>query len=370
MKTIRLFTLGLALLLSSMCIAQETFIYVSDAGGFSNPPWQILRYDLDGSNPITFIDEELGWPQDIVFLEGTNTVIISNLTTNRITTYNSENGDYIEDFATVSGGPTRMKIGDDNLLYVLQWSNTINEVLRFELDGTPLGAFTSAGVIQSIGMDWDSSGNFYVSSFGGASVRKFDSNGTDMGLFIDSNLTGPTNIWFDENDHLFVLDWSAGDVKEFDENGNFIGIFIDGLTQPEGVDFMDNGNILIGNGGPAQVDQFESNGTFVATTVSSGSGGLIQPNAVILREGSLSIDETDLNDIQITPTIGKLFTISSKDENLQKATVHDITGKLVDTVDLLNTTQWNASHLKEGIYFMTLFTHTNIKKTKKIIVAH
>ena len=33
-------------------------------------------------------------------------------------------GVYIEDFATGIGGPTRMKIGADSLLYVLQWGET------------------------------------------------------------------------------------------------------------------------------------------------------------------------------------------------------------------------------------------------------
>lgn len=46
--------------------AQDFEIYVSDAGNFDNPPWQILRYEADGGNPQVFIDEMLAWPQDIV----------------------------------------------------------------------------------------------------------------------------------------------------------------------------------------------------------------------------------------------------------------------------------------------------------------
>jgi len=49
-------------------------------------------------------------------------VLISNLNTGRITKYNSSTGEYIGDFATGIAGPTRMKIGADSLLYVLQWS--------------------------------------------------------------------------------------------------------------------------------------------------------------------------------------------------------------------------------------------------------
>ena len=89
---------------------------------FQSPPWKILKFDENGENPETFIDTNLAWPQDIVFLEDQQVVLISNLNSGKITKYNSSTGEYIEDFATGIGGPTRMKIGADSLLYVLQWS--------------------------------------------------------------------------------------------------------------------------------------------------------------------------------------------------------------------------------------------------------
>ena len=66
--------------------------------------------------------------------------LISNLNTGRITRYHTDSGMYIDNFATNIAGPTRMKIGADSLLYVLQWG-TNGKVLRFELDGTFLGEF-------------------------------------------------------------------------------------------------------------------------------------------------------------------------------------------------------------------------------------
>ncbi|MDX1463806.1 MAG: hypothetical protein R3359_12175, partial [Marinirhabdus sp.] len=110
--------------------AQDVKIYVSDAEDFGAGSGKIIQYDLDGSNPQLFINDQLSWPQDIVFLPGTNEVIISNLNSNRITKYNAVTGAYLNDFAEVDGGPTRMKIGADGLLYVLQWSATDNKVLR------------------------------------------------------------------------------------------------------------------------------------------------------------------------------------------------------------------------------------------------
>ncbi len=259
-----------------------TFLYVSDAANFNNGPWKILKYDEDGGNPTTFIDDQLAWPQDIVFLENQNVVLISNLSSGRITKHNAATGNYIEDFASVPGGPTRMEIGPDNTLYVLQWAGTGN-VLRFNLNGTSLGAFTSRGVTQAIGMDWDTEGNLYVSSFADANVRKFDADGNDAGLFINMELEGPTNVRFDSNGEFLVLDWRAGTVVRFDSDGNRLGTFASGLVQAEGIDFFADGSVLIGHGENGSVKHYGADGSFISSIIPSGAGGLIRPNAVRIR---------------------------------------------------------------------------------------
>lgn len=262
--------------------APRTEIYVSDAGNGGNPPYQILKFDGEGNNPEVFTTQNLAWPQDLVFLEDDGVVLISNLNSNSIGRYNIETGNFMSNFATGINGPTRMKIGPDNLLYVLQWNNT-TPVLRYRLDGTLVDEFTSVGINQAIGIDWDSEGNLYVSSFAEGNVRKFDTSGTDQGLFIDSNLQGPTNIWFDNNGDLLANDWSAGVVARFDSEGVFQENIITGLAQPEGVDFLRNGNMLIGNGGTGAVKMYDTSNNFLEDLVPSRSGNLLTPNAVVLR---------------------------------------------------------------------------------------
>ncbi|NND62833.1 MAG: T9SS type A sorting domain-containing protein [Flavobacteriaceae bacterium] len=375
MKTIKSTLIILLLILSAGVFAQQTYIYVSDAGGFNNSPWQIMRYDVDGSNPQIFIPntffvtEGVGWPQDIVFLEDQEVVLISNLVGGRITKHNATTGAYIEDFAAVAGGPTRMKIGADDLLYVLQWSNTDNKVLRYEQDGTFVDEFTSVGVVQSIGLDWDSAGNLYVSSYGGGTVRKFDPSGNDMGLFIDTELSGPTNIWFNSGGELLVLDWTAGDIERFDASGNYLGTWASGLAQPEGIAELPNGNLLVGNGGLAQVDQFLPSGTFFETTVTSGSGGLIQPNAVVLRDAILSTSDYELNRILVTPTMGTQFEFTQQAiSHFQEIQIFDVLGTLVDSVSIAEGSIWDAQRLSEGIYFMVATGESGLKTTQKIVV--
>lgn len=359
------------LLLCTICVAaQDVKIYVSDAENFAAGSGTIYQYDLDGSNPQVFIDEELSWPQDIVFLANENEVLISNLNSNKITRYNAVTGAYINDFAQVPGGPTRMKIGSDNLLYVLQWSATDNKVLRYNLDGTFVDEFTSDGVPRSIGMDWDSNGNFYVSSFSQANVTQFNGSGTLVGEYVNNiELSGPTNIFFDINNDLFVLDWNAGDVERYDDMGGYIGKFITGLGQPEGVDFLSNGNILLGNGTTAEVKQYQADGTFVENTVMSGAGGLQQPNAVILFDrATLGNDNFEaVHQVLLTPSVGTQFTINATVvENQQQVKVYTSTGILVASLPPDNSS-WDASYLAEGLYIV-LFTNGLHTTSQKIVV--
>jgi len=338
---------------------QDYYIYVSDAGGFNVPPWQVLRYNLDGSNPVVLVDNEfftsngIGWPQDILYLESENAILISCLVGNRITKHNAANGAYIEDFATVSGGPTRMKYGPDGKIYVLQWSNTINKVLRFETDGTPLGEYTDTGIPSSIGLDWDDAGNLYVSSYGGSKVHQFDASGNYVGEFINTNLAGPTNVHRESDGNYLVLNWNAGNVQRFDMNGMHLETFTTAVAQPEGIaEHPLNNNYLIGNGANGSVDQFQPDGTFVESTIPSGSGGLVQPNAVVVVDASLSIEEFSNKKVLVTPTMGTLFKLNELENTaLDSLEVFNAVGQKVATLDI-NANFWNAQFLDEGLYFL------------------
>ena len=294
---------------ASNAFCQGYDIYVSDAGNFGQPPWQILKFDQNGENPEIFISENLAWPHDIVFLEEANTVLISNFNSGSINRYNAETGAFIDVFTSDVIAPTRMKIGDDNLLYVIQGSGN-GRVRRFRLDGTFVDDFTNMGLSRGLGMDWDSAGNLHVAAYDGQLVRKFDVNGIDQGNFIVTNLTGPANAWFDVNGDMLVSDYDGGAVRRFNSEGAYLGDFIQGLSQSEGVDFLPNGNILIGNGGTSSVKMFTPAGTYIEDIIPSQSGNLKQPNAVVVRNRELQINP-GLNDAWYNPaTDGQGFLVT------------------------------------------------------------
>ncbi len=275
-------------LLSVSSHAQRGAIYVSDAGNFNNPPWQILKFDENGQNPQIFIDDFLNWPQDILFIESRNEVLISNLGSGCINVHDATDGAHLRSFACGISGPTRIAIGPDSLLYVLQWSGN-GFVKRYDLQGNWVDDFTSSGVPQSIGLAWDQNENLYVSSYTQDNVTQFNTAGQFVSVFIDSNLVGPTNIWFDNQGDLLVVDYDGTAVKRFDSNGNYQGDFLLGLFHAEGVDVLPNGHMIIGNGTSASVKEYEPDGTLVGDIIASGAGNLLTPNAVVFR------DETGLN---------------------------------------------------------------------------
>ncbi|MBD77791.1 MAG: hypothetical protein CL840_02465 [Crocinitomicaceae bacterium] len=352
--------LFLFLLLVSIGVNGQNFnVYISDAGNFNNPPWQILRTDKNGVNVTVFTKEKLNWPQDILFLEDSNTVLISNLGANSISRHNATTGAYINLFASSIQGPTRMKIGPDSLLYVLQWKGS-GKVKRYDLSGRYVDDFTSVGVPQSIGLDWDKQGNLYVSSYNGDLVRKFDTSGADSGLFIDSSLVGPTNIWIEPNGDMLVLDYDGGAVKRFDAQGKYQGVFISGLGKCEGIDRLPNNDWLIGNGSSRSVKLYDTQGKYKKEFVPGSTAGLRTPNAVVLRMVKDTTDTTTNNIVNIKPeefgliypTVGDSFTITNELPNsIMSVMVFDMNGKLVERLSLIEEQiTWTGNNLQEGYY--------------------
>ena len=373
MKNLTSLALICFVLISGLATAQPLAVYVSDAGNFNIGPWQIAKFDQNGTfeGALMNTDDDIVWPQDIIFLENDGAVLISNLgPAGNISKHDWASGDFIGDFADGLGGPTRMKIGPDGLLYVLQWSNTVNKVLRYDLDGTFVDEFTSVGVPQSIGIDWDAAGDLYVSSYGTSIVRKFNgTTGIDEGLFINSDLNGPTNIFFEASGNLIVFDYNTGIIKRFDAVGNYVEDVITGLLGPEGFAFFPNGDILIGNGGDGSIKRYDSSYNFLGNFVEPGI--LLTPNAIVIRDDvPLSIPVNELNAFFVTPTIGSYFTFNTKvTDAYEKLGVYDTIGKLVETVKIAENSVWDASRLSEGSYFLVAIKDGK-KASQKIIITN
>jgi WD40 repeat protein len=350
--------------------SQNFDVYVSDAGNFNLPPWQILKFDQNGENGEVFISDHLAWPQDIVFIEDQNLVLVSNLNTNVISKFDASTGEYLGEFATGIAGPTRMEIRPDSLLYVLQWTGN-GKVKRYHLDGSFVDDFTATGVGNSIGLDWDAEGNLYVSSYNGKYVRKFSPTGADLGNFISTNLAGPTNIWFADNGDLLVNDWNAGAIKRFGSDGSFIGVFATGVPQVEGVDFFPNGDIAVGCGGAGTVKVFSPEGVFVKDLFPPGTLNAMTPNAVVFRDKAASPAKETVQEVNfVQPTLGVRFQISnpSMGKRPEFYEVFDSTGALVERINYTEAAVWEASAVGNGIYYITAKLRNGTVARQKVVV--
>lgn len=359
-----------AMLFTGFLSGQSYSIYVSDARNFQSSPWQILKFDENGQNGQVFIDDHLAWPQDIFFLEQENKVLISNLNNGRISAFDAGTGAFIGEFATGIGGPTRMSLGPDSLLYVLQWGGN-GKVRRYTLSGNYLGEFTQVGVGTSIGLDWDQAGNLYVSSYNGKHIRKFGPDGADLGLFVSSNLAGPTNIWFADNGDLLVIDYNGGAVKRFDALGNYLGVFISSLPQGEGVAFLPDGNLLIGVGGDSSVRKYSASGVLLGNWIAPGTLNLLTPNAVVTRpQPATNLHELYSEIMLVKPSAGARFQWSSPEAGLQKVDLFNSAGMLVRTLTFTDNSYWEASELPAGVYHLSTKLATRRMGKQTIIITH
>lgn len=363
--------------LMAICFAiplssQNFDLYISDAENFQNPPWKILKFDENGLNGQVFTTENLAWPQDILFLEDQKVALISNLNSGVISKHDAETGAYIGAFAAGIAGPTRMEIGPDSLIYVLQWQG-IGKVRRYTQAGAFVDNFTATGVASSIGLAWDAAGNLYVSSYNEKFVNKFSPSGADLGKFISSNLAGPTNIWFEANGDLMVIDYNGAAVKRFDSNGNYLGIFISNLPKGEGVDFLPNGNMIIGCGGSSSVRIYDPNGAFIKDLIPAGTLGLKTPNAVVLRPVGISSVGDNFKELNfVNPSLGSIFKILAPENSVYDSLVdiYNTTGQLIKRLKLSDGASWDATGLPNGVYYITVKLQDGATARQKVMVQH
>jgi hypothetical protein len=346
----------------------QKYFYISDAGNFQQGPYQILRYNVDGSDGKVFIKNNLAWPQDILFTEDGNHVLISNLSTNSVEMYDSETGAYIKRMISGINGPTRMRIGKDGMLYVLQWQGD-GKVRKYDASGNFISNATQTGVPTSIGMDWDQEGLLYVSSYNGKFVERFDKDGVSKGKFISSGLSGPTNIEFTSDGNLIVLDYNSGRVLLYDKDGKLIKILFQGVQNCEGIYIGKDGEIIVGAG--TSVSVYNKNNQFQKYLVPPGENGLRNANAVVFRE----INTSGSNDVSskkqevfLKKTNDNMYIVSPNPDRVKIVDIFDYSGKKIKTFDPESERYIDLGNIKNGMYFAQIILKNHQSVTQNLIV--
>jgi len=357
---------------ASFLFSQDVGVYVSDAGSFDNPPWFVYQFDENGENPVELLNENDGinWPCEILFIDEDDTVLVSNSYQNgTIQRFSATTWEFIDNFAEGLNGPTRLKIGPDGYVYVTQWFSNQDRVLRYETDGTFVDVFTDFGSYGALGLDWDSSGNLYVSSYQLSTVQKFDTNGNYIEDFINTGLDGPSNIFFDNNGSgdLIVLNWVSGLVKRYDSDGNFVEDLITGVEECEGVDFFPNGDILIGVGSTDVVKRYDSDFNFIEDFIAAGT--LMTPNSIAIHEGTLiGVEDFKAKEFSAYPNpVTDILNLSANKE-ISSVSISNILGQVIyqANVDSMNSTV-DMSSYSSGTYFVKVKDENGNFGTQKVV---
>ena len=359
---------------ANLSIAQESFeVYVNSRGTHS-----IKKYDQGGNYLEDFISPGAGGlsnPEDILF-HPDGSVLITGLSNQFIKRYNGITGDYIGNFSSGYNlaGPSKMSIGPDSLIYVTQWGETQNKVVRFNLNGAFVDEFTSIGAPKGLGHLWDENKNFYVALFGtggSGTVHKFDSLGNDMGTFINSSvLNGPTSIWRNVLGEWLVEDWLAGKVLRYSAAGDYIDEFTTGMTNPEGIAFLPDGKMLIGDWGEDAVHLVNWDGSLMGYFCSGD--GLLDPNSVKIKAvTSTGLPENTSENINIIPTIGDRFTIelSNFSNNSGSIIVINSGGHVVEELGINSQIVWDANDYPDGLYFI-IYDSGDVRITRRVMVVN
>lgn len=142
-----------------------------------------------------------------------------------------------------------------------------------------------------------------------------------------------------------------------------------GLGSGEGIAFPDSETILIGNGNTHAVKQYTAEGVFVEDIIPNGSGGLISPNAVVLRSSVVGLSEVALETEILVNNVGAYFEIRSDIlQRIERVEVRDIKGSLVYQGRILSNIAWQANDAEKGTYFMTFFSGADSLSTQKVQV--
>lgn len=347
----------------------QKYYYISDAGNFQQGgPYQILRYDEDGSNGQVFIKNGLDWPQDILFLPNKNQMLVSNLKSNSVEVFDSESGELLGRFITGIEGPTRMRIGKDGMIYILQWRGD-GKVKKYELTGKFVDDATQTGVPTSIGFDWDKNGDLYVSSYNGRFIERFDNEGKSKGKFISAGLFGPTNIQFDQEGNMVVLDYNSGRVLLYDKDGKMIKTLVTGVPQCEGIHMTSDGKMIIGTASSVRI--YDQNNTLQKYLIPTGGNGLLNPNAVVFRAVPTSgtSDQFQKNYKDFLQFIGEnKYIAASKIDKISVVTVYNYEGVKVKTHNFSENDSLDMSGLNPGLYFAHTILPNKKEVTQKLVV--
>jgi hypothetical protein len=341
-----------------------------------------------------------------VAVDAAGNVYIADIANNRIRIVNTAgiintfagngtagySGDGAAATAAKLNGPQGVAVDALGNLYIAdQYNNVIRKVNTSGIISTVAGnvtqgyngdggAATAAEINQPYGVVCDALGNMYIADQGNSCIRKVNTagiistvagNGTqgyggDNGAATVAALYYPRGITVDTAGNLYIADLNNNVIRKVDTSGIITTIVGNGFDAGTG-----NGGFS-GDGGNATAAELNGPRGIVCDVF----GNLFITDTYnnrlrIVTSATSGVEQFVSNNEQasIYPNpANQSFVIETNTNQKQFVQVVDVTGKIVLSQNINNTTTINASCLSQGVYNISISNSQNVTNKKLIIV--
>ena len=203
---------------------------------------------------------------------------VANIGNNTVTKYDAATGTYQSTFNSASAAYIAFDSSGNQ--YVTDYGG--NKVRKYDAAGQQIWQRSEASLLAPLGIAFDSSGNFWVGNGQGLRyplstdqstgvVNQFDSSGGFLQAFTTNSIRGPfaenpvaDGLAFKNNGDLYISLFNTNQVAKY-SSGVLSTFIISGLNSPGGIAFDSAGYLYVANSGANNIIKFDSSGTPVQT---------------------------------------------------------------------------------------------------------
>lgn len=216
---------------SGIALSSSGDIYVLDAGNlriqkFNNGGTYISQFGSSGSGNGQF--GGFYFSGALLAVDGSGNIYVGDQSNGRVQKFDN-NGNYLSQFPITATGasttyPLALAVDTASDIYVATIgvtpaSTLVNEVIKYDTNGTPLSRFGSSGTGDGQfgtfmdGIAVDSIGGIYVADSSNNRIQKFDASGTYLSQFGtagtgNTQFSNPAGLTTDSDGNIYIADSS------------------------------------------------------------------------------------------------------------------------------------------------------------------
>lgn len=222
----------------------------------------------------------------------------------------------IEDYVTGLVTPRGLAFDKDQILYIAEY-NTGKIYKATDIETKT--EYASSG-FNNNGIAFDEAGILYVAENFLSRILSFNTNGQESTYLSSSDgINSPWDLEYDYSGNLYISNFSSGSILKVTPEGD-ITTHASGLFSPEGMSFDSSGNLYVADRNDAKLQKIAPNGS--VTTVLSGS------NYIGIR--AVAVDGADFVYLHQQVGFGSSATEKIIKYNPNDGAVIDIVGGLDD----------------------------------------